>query len=232
MLKKLFGCLMILGLLAAGVVAAGYLLIFKPLQGMSEDWRSVVAELREIETLNDDVRNQAPFEPPKDDLLTDDHVARFVAVSETVDDASSEDLIELREALESSIGADGSRVEPRAIVDALAGFADVYHEAKTAQVTALNAQGFSLEEYAWVRSEVYRAAGMSVLPVDVDAVRSIDFTELNLNSLDDLRSLPERLKPEEAITTPEEPAPASNAERVAPYREDLRDWAHLAALNL
>jgi hypothetical protein len=90
-------------------------------------------------------------------------------------------------------------------------------EGKTAQVDALNEQRFSLEEYAWVRGQVYRAAGMSV-------------AELSLKDLPQLAQEGGSVTKEVGDAVGE--VPARNKELVAPLLPKLKDWAPLAFFGL
>ena len=61
------------------------------------------------------------------------------------------------------------RIEGVALTDVVGAYRDLFGviaEAKHAQVDALNAQAFSLDEYAWVKSRFYEAAGVTVTGID------------------------------------------------------------------
>jgi hypothetical protein len=85
-------------------------------------------------------------------------------------------------------------------------------DAKEAQVDALNANGFSLGEYAWVRGQVIRAAGFSAYQVDLAALAA--------DGDDDL------------VRELEADVPAANVALVAPYAEELEQFLPLAAFGL
>lgn len=231
-MKKLFGCLLVFGLFIIVGAIAVYLLLIRPLGGMADDFRATVEELRTLDELDAQVTNTNAFTEPEDGLLTEEQVARFAAVANAVEDASSAELDALGEkyaeirdrAQESRLGS----LQPRMILEAFADFSATLRTAKEAQIAALNAQSFSVAEYEWVRREVFRAGGMAVMPADLDQLRNID-----LKNLDDLRNLP-GIGQEEAqpVEEPSEPAPPSNVALIEPYRDDLMGWARGAALGL
>ena len=107
-------------------------------------------------------------------------------------------------------------------VEALRGFSDAMGlvlQAKRIQVGALNRQDFSLDEYAWVRREAYRAAGIPVLSTGlVEAIASEDGSaEALMQHTIDGDSLA---------------APAPNRRLIGPHQEQLERMAGLAFFGL
>src|SRR5690606_28726242 len=100
----------------------------------------------------------------------------------------------------------------RELASAYADILRLVVEAKELQVEALNANGFSLSEYAWVRGQVIRAAGYETFQVDLSALA------------DDASGAARR----ELQTT----MVASNVELVKPYAEELEAMVPLAAFGL
>ena len=104
------------------------------------------------------------------------------------------------------------------LVSAYRDLASSWMDAKRAQVEALNATSFSLDEYRWVRSQVYAAAGIPIMEIDVAQI------------VDDVK----------AGRTPETPTrtsgsvgpsgPAANRELIEGVRKQLEDNAALASL--
>ncbi len=232
-MKNLFGCLLVLALMLAAGVALTWVFFIKPLSGMAEDFSSVVAEFRAVDELNDDIRNTSAFEAPKDGLLSEEQVARFAAVAESIEAAASADITAMRskyQELGEQSNSPLASLRPRLALEALNDLADTLRAAKLAQVTAMNAHRFSQEEYAWVRTEFYRAGGMAILPVDISAVRNLDFSDIS--NLDDLRNLPGLGGNTGKIETPDEAAPSDNAALVEPYSENLDEWAQFAVFGL
>jgi hypothetical protein len=82
-------------------------------------------------------------------------------------------------------------------------------DGKRAQVAALNDTGFSLEEYSWVRQQVYAAAGLALAQMDLrDIANAAQSGE---------REIP--VEKTEAGDVPER-----NRELVKPYADKLREW--------
>jgi hypothetical protein len=108
------------------------------------------------------------------------------------------------------------------VLGALKDLSGVIVEGKRAQVDALNQAGFSLEEYTWVRGQVYSAAGLTL-------------AQLNLKDLD-FQKIAEAAKsgseaPMEKATTDQE-VPERNKELVKPYAAKLQEWMALAFFGL
>jgi hypothetical protein len=90
----------------------------------------------------------------------------------------------------------------------------VFVVAKRAQVEALNKAGFSLDEYRWVRSQVYGAAGLPVSQMD-------------------LARLAEAAKQGRTNVLTGNAVPEQNRALVKPYLDRLqREWVSLAFFGL
>ena len=92
-------------------------------------------------------------------------------------------------------------------------------DAKRAQVDALNDAGFSLEEYRWVRSEVYRA-------LDIPFVE-VDFSRIAAQARNG--GVPEGVRVGGAFSGPGADA---NKKLVERYRKLLEDNMPMAAFGL
>jgi hypothetical protein len=90
-------------------------------------------------------------------------------------------------------------------------------EGKSAQVEALNQQRFSLEEYSWIKGQVYRAAGM-------------DLVELSIPNLPELAKQGGGVA--KAVGETGGDVPPRNKELVAPLLPKLKNWAPLAFFGL
>ncbi len=162
MKKGLLGCFVMVVVL--GVVVGGgiYYFVYKP---FLSDYVDGFARLAEISELNAQIQNKAPFTPPADGILTEKQVKRFVDVQQEMRIRMGERLEDL-EARYESILEDwrraGEVVDYREGFSAFKGLMGVIVEAKRIQVDALNRHDFSLEEYDWVRAEIYRAAGVEM----------------------------------------------------------------------
>jgi hypothetical protein len=92
-------------------------------------------------------------------------------------------------------------------------------DARRAHVDALNAEGFSSSEYAWVRLRAYEAAGIEV-------ASTIDWSTLQdlIKKGSDQAGLPEP-------TVPTPDIPERNRELVKPHVDALKAWLPLTVLG-
>ena len=99
-------------------------------------------------------------------------------------------------------------------------------EAKRAQVDALNAQQFSVDEYGWVKHRFYEAAGV--------ALTGVDFRELAEQMKDGNFGALQKKDDATAMTTdtPGIGIPDANRTLVAPYKEKLNAWMVYGAFGL
>ena len=117
-------------------------------------------------------------------------------------------------------------------------------EAKKAQVDALNAQGFSVDEYTWVKTRVYEAAGVTVTGVDFREMAG----KLQSGDVDALRNMvtnagaaaagrttaeatADATKPI-ATDAPGVGIPDANKALVAPYKDKAATWMMYGAFGL
>jgi hypothetical protein len=148
--KIALGCLGVLLLLslAGGIIV--YRFVIVPGRSMLQSAEA----LQQLETLNEDIRNQQPFTAPES--LTSGHVDRFVVVQRQ--------LLEQLEGQMNALETRYNQQEDMSLPEMLNAWQDitaVLVEAKQSQVAALNAANFSLAEYAWVRQQVFTALGYS-----------------------------------------------------------------------
>lgn len=150
--KIAFGCLGVLLLLslAGGIIV--YRFVIVPGRSMMQSAEA----LQQIETLNQDIRNQQPFTAPES--LTANHVDRFVGVQRQLLAQLEGRMGELEARYEQT---DQNDMTFNEIINVWQDLAGVLVDAKRAQVDALNAADFSLAEYAWVRQQVFIALGYS-----------------------------------------------------------------------
>ena len=106
------------------------------------------------------------------------------------------------------------------LVSAYRDVAAAWMDAKRAQVEALNAERFSLEEYRWVRNQVYLAVGIPYVDIDVAKI------------VQDIR---------QGVTSPETPplkgsvgpsGPDANQALVAPLKKSFEDNVALVVFGL
>ena len=156
------GCLAALVVLAVAGGGIAWFKVIKP--GM--EFAGGIAELgREYSELNESIDNRSGFTPPAEGELNEDRFQRFLAAQRQMRNELEGRLSELQEKYESLEDEIDERGGQAGLGDMMAAYGDLTGlliDAKRAQVEALNSQNFSLQEYTWVRDQVYRAIGESV----------------------------------------------------------------------
>ena len=214
MKKTLFGCL---GILVIGTIVsavAGYYFVYLP-------GRSFVAgltQLQELPKLNARIRNTSPFTAPPDGVLTEAMVTRYVKAQQALHDTLGARLQALDAKFEVLNREDRSETSFSDGIAALRDLGSVILDAKRVQVDVLNAHGFSLAEYDWVRNSMYAASGV---PMSLDFSHFIDQASKGQVS--------RRHDMAEAVTRE---VPERNRELVAPHEEMLEQNAALAFFGL
>ena len=112
------------------------------------------------------VANTAAFTAPASGALTEAQVRRFVAVQEGLHARMGTRATELQVKYKAIQDRKDAGVALTDVVGAYRDLFSVIAEAKKAQVDALNAQAFSLNEYAWVKTRFYEAAGVTATGID------------------------------------------------------------------
>ncbi|HMB38074.1 MAG TPA: hypothetical protein VKO85_03270 [Wenzhouxiangellaceae bacterium] len=126
----------------------------------------------QFEELNESIDNRAGYTPPVDGELGEDTFQRFLAAQRQMRSELEGRLEELQskyDALEKEIDERGGQAGVSDMMGAYGDLSDLLIDAKRAQVEAINDQNFSLQEYNWVRDQVYRAIGESVAVAAVAA---------------------------------------------------------------
>ena len=212
MKKFAIGCLVVVVVLAVCGGIAGYWVYSKA--------KSYVGQFQALERLDRKVTNVAAFTAPANGELTEDMVRRFVAVQESMHTRLGARIDEMKAKQDEFQKRQEAGHRQASASEAIAVVTDMMKlivEGKTAQVDALNEQRFSLDEYAWVKGQVYRAAGMDVVELSI-------------------KNLPEQAKQGGGVTKVVGEAgaavPARNKELVAPFVPKLKDWAPLAFFGL
>jgi len=165
MKKLVIGCLFFVLLLGIGGAIAGYFFVYRP----ARQYVASFAELSKVAEADTRVANTSAFTPPASGELTPQMVERFMAVQ----DAIKSRLGTRMDMLQEKYKKFDNQTERPGIADVIGAYRDIagiITEAKLAQVDALNAQQFSLAEYAWVRNEVYRAAGLPAPGFDLSKI--------------------------------------------------------------
>ena len=166
------GCFAVLVVLAVAGGGIAWFKVIKP--GM--EFAGGVAELgKQYSELNESIENRAGYTPPADGELGEDTFQRFLAAQRqmrTELEGRLEELQSKYEALEKEIDERGGQAGIGDMIGAYSDLTDLLIDAKRAQVEAINDQDFSLQEYNWVRDQVYRAIGESVAVAAIAANRN------------------------------------------------------------
>jgi hypothetical protein len=203
--KFVLGCLVVLVVVAIGGGTAGYVLLIKPAYEFATD---VGGFATEFAALNEQVRREPGFRPPADGAIDESQFLRFMAAQRDVRDGMAGSLSQLKdhwEAMQADIDRqdrDASMVE---LVSAYRDLGELILAAKSEQVQALNAHGFSLQEYLYVRNQTFFALGEQVA----------------IASLGD-QGGPQRVRP----------VPEDVVVMVRPHREELMEGYALAWFGL
>ena len=98
--------------------------------------------------------------------------------------------------------------------------ANIWIEARRAQVNALNVQKFSESEYQWVRKRVYEAAG-------VHLAGNMDLSMIEQMARDNIGRAGMELPPADLPKVP-----GKNVELVTPHAAKIKEWIPMAVLGL
>jgi hypothetical protein len=163
--KILVGCLVVLLVVVVGGGSAGYFFVIKPAWDFATDVGQFASEFEE---LNKSIERTDRYTPPDDGQITPEQFQRFLVAQREMRSGMEDRLKELDEKWKEM--SDEIRVrddEPRIseIITAYRDLGDLILEAKRQQVQALNRYQFSLQEYGWVRQQVYQALGEEVAVV-------------------------------------------------------------------
>jgi hypothetical protein len=172
-----------------------------------------VQGVQNIEALDARVRNRSAFAAPADGLLTEGQVTRFLGVQRRMGDSVTGRLEGLERRFTEIDGRDFRWSDALRLAGAYTDVFELLVQTKETQIAALDEAGFSVAEYAWVRREVLRAAGV-VAPADVGAFVGA-------------------MTGEGAASQPSPvAAPPANRDLVERYREALDEIVFLAAIGL
>ena len=223
MKKIAVGCGLALLILTVTGAAGLYYFVYRP----AKSFVASMTQLSEVAELDAKIANTRTFDPPADGALNQAQVTRFVAVQESMHTRLGARAREF----EAKYKAMSEQEQPRSVSEVVNAYKDVFGliaEAKRAQVDALNAQGFSLAEYAWVKTRFYEAGGV--------ALSGVDFRELagklqngNLDALQKMASGDADAAPGDA---PGVGIPDVNRTLVAPSKDKMQAWFVYAAFGL
>ena len=210
--RWLFGCLGVFLVLLIALGAAGWWFVVRPFQQMA----AVVQEVATIQQLDQRVTNVEPYTPPEGSELSEDQVTRYVSVLRSVRDDLDVRLAQLEERYRDIGGRQPELMDVPRLASAYVDLFRMLVQAKEAQVAALNAEGFSLAEYRWVRSQVLIAAGLQGAGYDLSSF---------------VQALADGQDPTAPAPAPAA-APAANRELVQAYGDEFDELAFLALLGL
>lgn len=216
------GCAVVLLLAFVAGGFAVYHFVWKPGKAMVAGGVEVVQKVEELARIEEEgVEDRSPYAPPADRRLTAGQVERFVAVGRQVRGALGPRFADLERRVE---GFEAAGREPSLgeLIDLWRQLGDLALEAKREQVAALNAQGFSLGEYEWVREQVYLGLGFEQEVAGLDELAGA-LRERGLDGLEELSRHERRLG---------EAAPPETRALVEPYRGELEEWLPLALLGM
>ncbi|HSK08021.1 MAG TPA: hypothetical protein VK911_00475 [Vicinamibacterales bacterium] len=210
-MKKLgIGCLVVLVLFAIVGVIAGYL-VYDRLYKPAAEYVGSFKELGAIADLEREVKNTASFREPAGGELSEELVQRFMSVQDSMKARLGSRLDRLKAKYdEIEEGSGEGQASFSEAMGALKDLTAILVEAKRAQVDALNAAGFSVKEYEWVRNQVY--AGLGII------AGGLDLKNLAQAAGEGGQQLRARL----------DEVPERNRELIARYEQKLRDLAPLA----
>jgi len=215
MKKFAIGCAvaLLLVLIVGGVL--GYVFVWRP----ARVYLASFAQLGQIAEIDKQVVNKASFTAPTGNELTQEMVARFVAVQEQMQQTLGVRFADLKTKYDQLDRVEKAEHRQPSFTEAMGALKDlttIIVTAKRAQVEALNKAGFSLDEYRWVRARVYNAAGIPLSEMDLTRIAEAakQGGQMQINRSED------------------EQVPDRNKELVQPYAKKLEEWAPLAYFGL
>lgn len=202
--KLAIGCgsVFLVLLLAGGGVAWWF--IGRPMMSIA----GAARDMQRIESTYENVEEQRAYTPPENGVLGEDQIERWLDVQAMMQASLTDTAEQMRdryEELENRM-RDPSPQEMAGIVRDAAG---LVAEAARVHVRALNEQGFSVEEYRWVRNQVLHAAGYSLAGYDVTQLAAAA-------AADRSDALPDE-------SGARMPPPPINVERIAPYLDRVEE---------
>lgn len=160
MKKALGGCLIVALLLLVVGGGATWWFVLRPAWNAGSGFLQAANQITTLTQLDGQVRNRASFTAPADGRIDDAALERFIATQRMILDRVGPSLATLEEKYR-NVAAETQRSGKKpSVTELMQGYGDLFgllHEAKKAQVDALNSQNLSLEEYRWTRTQAYMA---------------------------------------------------------------------------
>ena len=216
MKKALIICAVLLLLIGAAGITAGYIFVYKPAKQYVVSFK----QLQVLPKLEADLRNQSSYAAPASGELTSLQVQRFLETQQAIRTQLGQRVDQIGAKYRWLEKSGDSKTQPpiSELVGALKEMAGLIVDAKRAQVDALNQQKFSLSEYDWIRARVYEASG---IPIDLNfqaAIREAAAGKVpNFDKMGQSSGVP---------------IPDTNRALVAPHLKQLSDSAGLAFFGL
>jgi hypothetical protein len=222
MKKVLIGCGIVILIAMLGFAVAGYY-AYQAVKPVIDNAANYLDKARIVERLGAAINNKAPFPPPDNGELTATQVERFIAVQTRV----RSELGDKWDEVEKKSAAIKARTEKNRNDWTLAEFTSVFNdianiwiEARRAQVDALNVHKFSEEEYQWVRMRVYEAAGVHLAGnMNLSMIEELARDNVGKTGIE----MPQVEMPK---------IPEKNVELVKPHLAKIKEWIPMAALGL
>jgi hypothetical protein len=220
MKKLLAGCL-IVAVLGAVVAAVGTYLLYRAASPLIDDARNYMEGMSKLEDLERQITNQSSYTPPESGELTEAQVQRFVRVQQAVRASLGQRFNEIEEKYQYLRDNNDTKNVP--VTEVLASLRDitgVYVDARRYQVEALNKEGFSQDEYSWVRDRVFQAAGMEIgSRIDLERLQEAIREGTGVDGI-------------RADRLPKPNVPAKNRELVKPHVDQMDEWLPLVFFGL
>lgn len=221
MKKLLVGCLVIL-VLGAIVVGVGSYFLYRAASPLIEDARGYLEGMSKLEDIERGLSNKSTYTAPASGELTEAQVQRFARVQQHVRAQLGQRMSEIEEKYK-HLKANSDSNTPVAFTDVISGLRDitnVYVDARRYQVDALNKEGFSQEEYSWVRDRMFQAAGMEIgSRIDIEKLQEAVRNGTGIEGIS-------------ADRLPMREVPAKNRELVKPYINQMDEWLPLVFFGL
>jgi hypothetical protein len=220
MKKLLVGCLVILVLCAVVVGVGGYFL-YRAASPLIEDARSYLQGMSQLSDLEQQIVNKSPYTAPASGELTEPQVQRFVRVQQHVRGQLGQRFKEIEDKYEYLRSSSNNENVPfTELLGSLREITGVYVDARRYQVDALNKEGFSQDEYSWVRDRMFQAAGMEIgSRIDIEKLQDAIRNGTGIESIN-------------ADRLPRPNVPAKNRELVKPYVGQMDEWLPLVFFGL
>ncbi len=173
--KVVLGCLgsvVVVGLVGMALL---YQFVIKPVMTVMGD----LENLTEMTTMNEEVTTPDTFVIPSERVVTEEQLDRFARVQSLMIaelDAVYPELAARSAAVERMLSDDEIQMGDQGLgfreaLDVLKGLGELLPAAKQAQIEALNAEGFSITEYRYVRETMYWGlSNNAALQVPVDVI--------------------------------------------------------------